>query len=232
MSIFRRIFGPRTSTPVSGELSRVEVEQIVNAYGKALESSPGMVRDSSELPYPKGRIKEALLLAIAMTTDERFREQLKTGYVELAGWQDGIGPGPFPWEVTPVDLSNPANHRKADVERRPVIVGDSKPKCRGVKSAVCRAKGAWTLINPASSTITHYMETRHNAHYYSCDFLGSGFRFLSSACARLPCAFQRTELRWGSPFRESRRPLRRWSWVVASRGPLQEPEDPRPIWAP
>jgi hypothetical protein len=67
---------------------------IINAYGAFLEKSaptPGCVADASKLPFPKARISEAILFSLGRS-DPQMKEMLKAGYLELANWQEGVGP--------------------------------------------------------------------------------------------------------------------------------------------
>lgn len=71
-----------------------EFVQVIQAYGAVLEAGApalGTVIDSSKLPYPKQKIKEAIISALRSTDDPNIKEHLKFGYVQLAGWQDGVG---------------------------------------------------------------------------------------------------------------------------------------------
>jgi membrane protein implicated in regulation of membrane protease activity len=52
------------------------------------EAIGGMVRDVGTLPYPKERIKQALLTAIVLTPPGPDRERLTCGFVMLGDWQD------------------------------------------------------------------------------------------------------------------------------------------------
>lgn len=69
-------------------MSVQDVQQIVNAYGGAMAGPTGLVRDVGTLPYPKERIKQALLTAIKLTPAGAAREQLRSGFVMLGDWQD------------------------------------------------------------------------------------------------------------------------------------------------
>jgi hypothetical protein len=71
-----------------------EVQKIVAVYVAQLLSRKSKPLDASELPYPKATIKLALIAAIAVTEDTTMREQLRSAFVQLADWQEGIGPGP------------------------------------------------------------------------------------------------------------------------------------------
>jgi hypothetical protein len=71
-----------------------EVQKIVAAYISQLLSRKSSPLDASELPYPKATIKLALIAAITVTEDSKMREQMRSAFVQLADWQEGIGPGP------------------------------------------------------------------------------------------------------------------------------------------
>lgn len=64
------------------------LEELVNAYGKALASGASVERDLRELPFSKEAIKAGLLEAIRITPPGAMREQLKAGYVSLGDFQD------------------------------------------------------------------------------------------------------------------------------------------------
>lgn len=88
-------------------LALTDIEKIVIAYGEAMVSMRSMVADQSGLPYPKPVIKAALIAAISATNDAKMLEQLKSAFISLADWQEGIGPGPHVFNVTDKDLENP-----------------------------------------------------------------------------------------------------------------------------
>ncbi len=71
-----------------------ETEEILHAYGRVLQqramAQVGLM-DISELPYPKERIKAAIIVGLRTTDDQQMREMLRAGYVHLAGWQAGVG---------------------------------------------------------------------------------------------------------------------------------------------
>jgi hypothetical protein len=95
MGLFSRLFGhgPPPSATVGAEM-------IVHAYKAVLSSRKSMISDVAELPYPKPRIKAALITAIKATKDAKIRVQLKAAFVALADWQEGVGPGPEAFETT------------------------------------------------------------------------------------------------------------------------------------
>ena len=99
MGIFDRLFRRATPPAAASMMSTAEAEKIIHAYGAAMTSRKSLYADAAELPYPKATIKMALLIGIAATQDKKARELLKTGYVTLADWQEGIGPGPHNLDV-------------------------------------------------------------------------------------------------------------------------------------
>lgn len=91
------------SNPVTNRIFAVGVRKIVNDYDAVIMSRKSRFSDVSELPYPKPVIKAALLASISVTKNTKMREQLKTSFVSLADWQEGVaalGPDPFS-QVTP-----------------------------------------------------------------------------------------------------------------------------------
>jgi len=83
-------------------------EKIVQEYGASLRSLsiPGrFVMDAGSLPHPKERIKQALILALLLETDPKQREVLKSGYIMLSDWQEGVGDEPVGLDVTKMDLN-------------------------------------------------------------------------------------------------------------------------------
>jgi hypothetical protein len=81
--------------------------KIVQAYGKILETSapaPGTVADVSKLPYPKQRIKEAIVAALRSTDNPQLKEQLKVAYILLSSWQEDVGPENQGMDMSTLDL--------------------------------------------------------------------------------------------------------------------------------
>jgi hypothetical protein len=115
MRLFSRLFRSATTPTATQKAYLSDVQNIIVAYGAALMSRRAIVADTSELPYPKHVIKAALIAAIKVTTDVAQREQLKSAFVGLSGWQEGIGTSPQSFEVTKADLDDPisAMHRIA-----------------------------------------------------------------------------------------------------------------------
>jgi hypothetical protein len=78
-----------------GSMSTQEALQIFDAYGDAMSTPPFVdalmgkaPRDLRTLPYPKERIKQALLTLLRLTPPGAAREPLEFGYVRLGDWQD------------------------------------------------------------------------------------------------------------------------------------------------
>lgn len=87
--------------------AEIDFVGVVQAYGKILETSaplPGTVADSKKLPYPKQRIKEAIVAALRTTSDSHMKEQLKVAYVRLADWQEGVGEANQGVDVSKLDI--------------------------------------------------------------------------------------------------------------------------------
>jgi hypothetical protein len=70
-----------------------EFENIVSAYGDTMgrqAPEPGCVADVNRLPFPKPMIKHAISVCLKSTTDKQRIDALKTGYLLLADWQEGV----------------------------------------------------------------------------------------------------------------------------------------------
>lgn len=93
MGILGRLFNSGGRSATRQRMTTAEAEKIIKAYGAAVMSKKDLYADVSELPYPKVKIKEAFLIGIVATQDEKARTLLRNGYVTLADWQEGIGPG-------------------------------------------------------------------------------------------------------------------------------------------
>ena len=82
--IFKRA---KSVEPNTTEMTFETAIRIIEDYGAVLESvthAPGCVVDARNLPHPKQRIKEALMVALRSTTDPHKREHWKTGLIYLA----------------------------------------------------------------------------------------------------------------------------------------------------
>ena len=86
------VLGRRDAKPT--QLDAATAQQIIRDYGAATVSMAvrGIaISDVGKLPHSKDQIKQALMLAAAMTSDRAAREQLKVAYIALADWQEGVG---------------------------------------------------------------------------------------------------------------------------------------------
>ena len=97
VNLFHRDEGA-TSQPMTD----AESVEIISAYGKAMLDRNSPYGELSALPYPKDRVKQALIRGIKETRDPKFREQLKGAYVMLSSWQVGGGSA----ELTPEELAD------------------------------------------------------------------------------------------------------------------------------
>lgn len=111
MGLMKKLFG-KTDAPVTSSpkqkvpMTPQEAVEIIQVYGVVLENAPppGNVADEKLLPFPKQRIKEALLIGLKITTDQKMREMLKYGYTSLPSWQAGVGDAPQGVSISQADL--------------------------------------------------------------------------------------------------------------------------------
>ena len=106
MGVFERLFG-RSKGAAQRPMSDGEAMKIINAYGKAMMDRKSPFGEASDLPYPKARIKEAIVHGIREGDDPKFREQLKAAYVALSEWQAGFGSRAGAIDLSAKELSNP-----------------------------------------------------------------------------------------------------------------------------
>ncbi len=95
--------------PQNDGISLQEAEKIIQSYGALLaESSPssGTIADSSKLPYPKQKIRQAILLAIGAVQDTQQKEMLKIGFLQLADFQEGVGEHLVGIDISKMDVGN------------------------------------------------------------------------------------------------------------------------------
>ncbi len=66
-----------------------EAERVIQDYGRALEAVADrlIVVSESRLPHPKEKIKEAILLALPLTSG-KVKEHLRVGYINLGMFQN------------------------------------------------------------------------------------------------------------------------------------------------
>jgi hypothetical protein len=78
----------------SQDMPLEEMNKIVQEYGSAMVNCgppPGGVADVSKLPYPKSKIKKAVIQALQLVDDSVMATSLKGGYTQLSEWQEGVG---------------------------------------------------------------------------------------------------------------------------------------------
>ncbi|ACV68905.1 hypothetical protein [Desulfohalobium retbaense] len=71
------------------------IVSIIQEYGKAIEydaPKPGCVADENKLPFPKNTIKKAIISELKSSGNDEIKEYLKVAYIQLADWQQGVGP--------------------------------------------------------------------------------------------------------------------------------------------
>jgi hypothetical protein len=111
MGLLSRLFTKGTNDRPR-PITDAEAVKIIRAYGKAIVDRNSAFADLSALPYPKSRIKQALIHGIRTTDDRSFREQLKAAYVTLSEWQPGLGNRAAAGEFTEEELRDPAKAMK------------------------------------------------------------------------------------------------------------------------
>jgi hypothetical protein len=96
----------KSDQPTTTELTLDTAIKIIQDYGAFVESAthaPGCVVDARNLPHPKQRIKQALILALRSTTDPQKRDWCRTGLLYLADWQEGVGNEPVGLDLRKID---------------------------------------------------------------------------------------------------------------------------------
>lgn len=126
MGLLNKLFGTRKNAQPEPTMTAAMAERIVRDYGAVLKFCPvpGTVADVQELPYPKERIKQALVFALKATADSKIRESLKIGYISLACWQEGVGPSRLGIDVTKMD----PNDNPLELAKRMVVEGADMDK--------------------------------------------------------------------------------------------------------
>ncbi|SPJ17443.1 hypothetical protein SBBP2_3090007 [Burkholderiales bacterium] len=127
-------------SPEVAEEALTAAERIIQDYGAAMLSKratqSGRIADVRKLPHSKELIKQAIVLVLRVTEDSQFREQLKSSYLLLAGWQEGVGdamvgiyanvnPGGDPAEIMRVMTSQGAEW-KAWEKWRPRVMEEER----------------------------------------------------------------------------------------------------------
>lgn len=138
MGLIERLFRARKSERIPEGMTHAVLEKIVQDYGAILGSgapAPGCVADVRELPYPKEHIKLALAFALSVTDDPQMRSHLKSGYISLADWQEGVGERPVGIDLTKQDV----NADPLELAREIAASADEMTKWRAVVSAEAEA---------------------------------------------------------------------------------------------
>lgn len=107
MGLLKKLFfGGRDSLPAT--MSGQEAEKIIQIYGAVLQTqapAPGSVAETRKLPFPKEKIKTALIIGLKTTIDQQLKEMLKVGYIQLADWQEGVDENDQGLDLSNMDLS-------------------------------------------------------------------------------------------------------------------------------
>jgi len=109
MGLFSRIFGGGRSKRSDAPMTPQMAEKIIQDYGVILQTeapTPGCVREVSKLPYPKEKIKEALIIGLGLTSDSQMREMIKVAYIQLADWQEGVGDTDLGLDLSKMNLDD------------------------------------------------------------------------------------------------------------------------------
>jgi len=107
MGIISSLFGGNKNSRSHSQMTAKQILEVVGNFGSTLEHSapaPGCVADTNELPYPKSQIKDALIAVLRTTGDPNMKEALKTSYICLADWQDGVGTSHVGLDLSSFDL--------------------------------------------------------------------------------------------------------------------------------
>ena len=84
--VYSWIFG-RSDPAVVARKATSDTLKIVYAYSAALSLPRAAVADEADLPYPKPRIKAALVDAMGLARQQSMRLELRNAYLRLACWQ-------------------------------------------------------------------------------------------------------------------------------------------------
>jgi len=108
VGILKKLFSSGSNiTPAT--MSGKEAEKIIQSYGAVLQTEapqPGCVADTIKLPFPKEKIKAALIFGLKGTDDQQTKEMLKVGYIQLAEWQEGVGEIDVGLDLSNMDLND------------------------------------------------------------------------------------------------------------------------------
>ncbi|MBT8334653.1 MAG: hypothetical protein HKP41_06685 [Desulfobacterales bacterium] len=106
----------------SQDMPLEEMNEIVQEYGSAMINCgppPGGVADVSKLPYPKSKIKKAVIQALQLADDPIMATSLKGGYTQLSEWQEGVGDANIGLNLSTFGVNMDTSEReKAFLERQ------------------------------------------------------------------------------------------------------------------
>ena len=116
MGIFGKLFGrDKEASSTSPTPEKIDVERVVEgayvvirAMGKFIETnSPGpmCVADEKKLPFPKERIRQAIIIALLTKPNPKEKELLKYLYLEIASWQPSVGEKDVGFDDSLLDMS-------------------------------------------------------------------------------------------------------------------------------
>jgi hypothetical protein len=94
-------------------------QEVVAAFGELIEKSsdlPLAIFDTSMLPYNKDVIRDSLVAIYRNSADEDQKEVCKIGLLELANYQDGVGPEPVLGAPDLSDLLSIENNPEALID--------------------------------------------------------------------------------------------------------------------
>ncbi|WP_038247538.1 NfeD family protein [Ghiorsea bivora] len=114
-------FQQYSKTSESGNQSN-DLMAIIQAYGKAIETSapsPSCVADENKLPYPKNKIKKAIIAGLRSTEDPQIKEHLKISYIQLADWQKDVGELDQGFNLTNIDINQDTESLAKAVLKQP-----------------------------------------------------------------------------------------------------------------
>jgi hypothetical protein len=105
MRFLDKLFG-RNAERTDASMSAQRAVEIIQRFGTVLEHeapAPGCVADASKLPFPKDKIRQALIIGLRANSDPKMKEMLKVAYVELANWQVGVGAADLGLDTSKLD---------------------------------------------------------------------------------------------------------------------------------
>ncbi len=107
---------------VSQDMPLEEMNEIVQEYGSTMINCgppPGGVADATKLPYPKWKIKKAIIQALQRADDSEIATSLKSGYVHLSDWQESVGDANVGLDLSTFGLDTDTSEREeAFLERQ------------------------------------------------------------------------------------------------------------------